>query len=280
MTLLGRLRTPEWLYLAYFLYVALLASILPLTPAIVLRAWLMLAGAAVLFAILTTPLLSIARDWIEVALVLVAYRQMDWFSVESKARILERTWVGWDRRFLFERGFGAWVEIMGPAGPWILEFSYLLVYGIGAFSVAAIYIAGDRDRASRFLAVYLTGTLLAYALFPYFPSDPPRVVFPDANLPRYMTATRSLNLFLVGGYGIHSSVFPSAHVSSAFSAAWGLLRFLPEYRWVARAMLIYAGIVSVATVYGRYHYAADAVAGLVVSLIALASAFHQRPKRA
>jgi membrane-associated phospholipid phosphatase len=33
-------------------------------------------------------------------------------------------------------------------------------------------------------------------------------------------------------------------------------------------MLIYASSVSVATVYGRYHYAVDALAGLGVSVIA------------
>ena len=35
------------------------------------------------------------------------------------------------------------------------------------------------------------------------------------------------------------------------------------------AMLAYAISVSIATVYGRYHYAADAVAGFVVSLVAI-----------
>ena len=63
----------------------------------------------------------------------------------------------------------------------------------------------------------------------------------------------------MGDYGIHSSVFPSAHVSSAFSAAWALFAYLPERKRYGWAMLIYAISVAVATVYGRYHYAADAV---------------------
>ena len=71
----------------------------------------------------------------------------------------------------------------------------------------------------------------------------------------------------MGDYGIHSSVFPSAHVSSAFSAAWALFAFLPERKRIAWGMLIYAISVAIATVYGRYHYAADAVAGMAVSLV-------------
>jgi membrane-associated phospholipid phosphatase len=37
-------------------------------------------------------------------------------------------------------------------------------------------------------------------------------------------------------------------------------------------MLLYAVSVSVATVYGRYHYAVDAAAGFAVSLVGAAAA--------
>ena len=92
---------------------------------------------------------------------------------------------------------------------------------------SAIFANHCRDRVNLFWLAYLIGTLGAYALFPYFPSEPPRTVFPDAGMPRVSTAIHDFNLFIVGGYGIHSSVFPSAHVSSAFSAGWALLLYLP-----------------------------------------------------
>lgn len=237
----------------------------------------MLPGAAAIFVILSRPVFHYARDWAPLVLLLTAYREMDWFSVGYKARHLERLWLLWDHRYLFDRGLQIWIEALGPVVPWFLEFAYFLVYGVGAFSVAAFYFGHRRFRIDQFLLVYLSGTLAAYVLFPFFPSDPPRVVFPGADLPHYLTAFRRLNLWLVGDYGIHSSVFPSAHVSSAFSAAWGLLRFLPEYRWAGCAMLAYAITVWIASVYGRYHYAVDGLAGLAISLIALAVAVRLRP---
>jgi membrane-associated phospholipid phosphatase len=108
-------------------------------------------------------------------------------------------------------------------------------------------------------------------LFPYFPSEPPRIAFTGTDLPQVVTLVRRLNLWILGGYSIHSSVFPSAHVSSAFSAAWGLMATIPERRWIGWLMAVYAILVAIATVYGRYHYAVDAVAGLGISLLAVAS---------
>jgi membrane-associated phospholipid phosphatase len=241
-----------------------------------LRAWFVLAVAFAVFAILTRPELQTARDWVPLVFLLIGYRQMDWFSTTDKARVLEKLWLGWDHRYLYDRGFREWIEVLGPVVPGILELTYVLVYGIGSFGIAALYMNGKRHRVDRFLTVYLTGTLLSYALFPYFPSDPPRVVFPGADMPNYVTIIRQFNLRLVGDYGIHSSVFPSAHVSSAFAAAWGLLRFLPERRSAGLAMLIYGILVAFATIYGRYHYAVDAVAGVAVSVIALALSLRMR----
>ena len=82
----------------------------------------------------------------------------------------------------------------GAALPLYLEFCYLLVYGIGAYSLGVIVAANINDTnwrytnladqaINRFWTVYLTGTLLAYALFPYFPSQPPRYVFPGLRAP-------------------------------------------------------------------------------------------------
>jgi membrane-associated phospholipid phosphatase len=133
-----------------------------------------------------------------------------------------------------------------------------------------LYILHRRDVMGKVLFIYVVGTVAAYGLFPYFPSSPPRAVFPALDVPTANTLVRRLNLFLVGDYGIHSSVFPSAHVSSAFSAAWALLLYLPERRRLGWGMLIYAVLVSFATVYGRYHYAVDALAGLGVSVCAAA----------
>lgn len=271
-----RLRSSEWALIVYFSYVAVVSLFFPLTTGLKYPAFLVAAGVAmVIFAFAAWDGLrgsivsSMARDWLPLPLTLLSYREMNWFTKPHVGHQLEHTWIVWDRWLLNEHGVRALIESAGWIGPGFLEWCYLLVYAVGPFVVAILYVYRRRDLVDRVLLTYLAGTLLAYGLFPYFPSDPPRVVFAGMDLPRIATVMRRLNLAIVGGVGIHSSVFPSAHVSSAFSGAWGLLVFLREKPWVGRGMLIYAVSVSVATVYGRYHYAVDALAGFAISLPAL-----------
>jgi membrane-associated phospholipid phosphatase len=43
---------------------------------------------------------------------------------------------------------------------------------------------------------------------------------------------------------------------------------LGERPWLYRGVFVYASLVAVATVYGRYHFAVDAAAGVVVGTAA------------
>ena len=275
MKALRALRSSEWLLIGYFAYVAIVSSRFPLPAAVARLPALILILAAGLILTLayaerigSTKFFSISRDWLPLIFTLIAYREMDWFTPLSWDHHLEFGWIVWDRSLLYG-GLQTAIESLGAVIPTYLELCYLVVYAVGPFTVATLYFAGQRERVNQVLFVYLLGTLSAYALFPYFPSEPPRTLFAGSDLPRMMTAIRRFNLWIVNGYGIHSSVFPSAHVSSAFSAAWALLGFLPERRKFGWGMLIYATSVAIATVYGRYHYAVDAVAGAGLSLIAL-----------
>jgi len=272
---LKALRSSEWLLIGYFGYVAAIIRAFSLDPQVkwlALAVFVLVASQLVVFAVAESfgsqEFFSIARDWIPLALTLIAYREMDWFAPLPRNNDLELHWLEWDRRLLYDAGLQRAIEWLGAWLPGYLELCYLLVYAVGVFSVAVLYAQERRALVNRLLSMYLAGTLLAYALFPYFPSDPPRTLFGGSDMPNIVTPLRQFNLWIVSGYGIHSSVFPSAHVSSAFSAAWGLLWLLPDKKRFGLLMLAYAVSVAVATVYGRYHYAADATAGFGVSVIA------------
>jgi membrane-associated phospholipid phosphatase len=263
-----RLRSSEWLLLAYFAYVALVSSFF-ISP------WKPLAAAAIVAA----AVLALARqnswprDIFPLILTLAAFWEMDWFTPAVRDHRLEQTWIAWDRALFDRYAFRTLMESAGSLLPLFFEFCYALVYAVAPAALWVLIANGRRDRANQFWLAYLAGTLGAYALFPYFLSQPPRTAFPGENLPHIVTFLRRFNLWIALHFDIHSSVFPSAHVSSAISAGWGLLVTLPaSRRWAGWSLVVFGLCVAIATVYGRYHYGVDAVAGIAISFLGLAAA--------
>lgn len=280
-----RFRLSELFFSAYFVYVMGVAWVRPIPPEVrtlVITLNLALIMWFVLFAWANKErgflLLDHVRDFYPLPLILLAFREMGWMALPHTSRAFEQYWVRWDRILLGEWGLRHAIESLGPVLPNVLELSYLLVYGIPVYLVAVFYHHRQRDRLDDAYSILLFGTLTTYALYPLFPSEPPRSVFPTSDLPM-MSALRQVNLWVVGGYGIHTSVFPSGHSAAAFSAAFAVMKLLPEKRWPGHILLILAILIAIATVYGRYHYAADTVAGLGMALLALAVSLAWRKRR-
>jgi hypothetical protein len=273
-----RLRSSEQLLIVYFTYVAVTAAwfFSPVTE--IWKPWA-LAGAAAAIIYILSGKESVVRDFAPAGFTLAAYREMDWFTPSTHDHHLERVWIVWDRWLLNDYHLRAAIESLGSLFPAYFELCYALVYAVALASITFLFVNHRRDRMNTFWIAYLTGTLGAYALFPFFPSEPPRTVFPSADFPNVVTDLRQLNLWIVGGYGIHSSVFPSAHVSSALSAAWGLGAAIPDRPWIGRLMAFYGFSVAIATIYGRYHYAADAAAGIAISFVAIVAVVVSAPRR-
>ena len=215
-------------------------------------------------------LLGIARDWYPLPLMLLAYREMGWLAQPHLTTELEESWVVWDRLLLNEWGLRAIIESLGPLLPSILEISYTLVYSMAPFALAMLYLYQRRERAGALLFNFLLGVLAVYVLFPLFPSEPPWTVFPGQDYPACNTIFRQFNVGMLSRHGIHASVFPSAHVAGSFCAAFAMIRLLPEKKWVGRLLLFLAVSITLATVYGRYHYAVDALAGFAIGAAATA----------
>jgi membrane-associated phospholipid phosphatase len=267
-------RKSDWVLIGYFVYVALLPPFFPDRPHLHFQPVLIAASVFALQLILASgertrfgPIVSMARDWVPILLTLIAFQEMEIFLPRRFDHHLEAGWIQQDIRLLADWHLRASVEAFGLLIPFYLELCYLLVYGLAAYCVGLLYVTGNRQHVDTFFTFYLAGTLGAYALFPFFPSEPPRLLYPGAVIPSLTTSVRIANLWILKKGTIHVGVFPSAHVSSAFAAVWAMFFVLPRKR-IAWALLVYACSVSLATVYGRYHYAADVLAGIGISLLA------------
>ena len=270
-------RPSEWLLVIYFFFVAWRGAVAgaPLDPW-KLRGGLILAGLVLLFLLARAEyrsgsrLLSIVRDWLPAPLLLVAYWAVDWPVSRAYQTRLELAWLQSDRMLLNHWGGKALIEYFGRPLPFLLEACYSLLYAIPPASLGILYLCRRRNRVDRFLFTLLLGVLTTYLLLPLTPTRSPRIAFPGEDLPSFTTPFRRLNMWLLDHADIQTSVFPSGHVTVGFSAAFGMLLALPERRRIGLTIAAVAIAVAVVTVYGRYHYAADGVAAIAVSLLAYA----------
>ena len=264
-------RRCEKVALAYFAYMAVVLSFYTVPNyrySVALLIPFLVATAVALEARYSVAWSSILRDWAPLGLILLAYREVEWFSGKPALTDLERIWVRWDHAVLYDAGLRATLESAGSFIPSLLEITYLLLYALPVACMGALYWYGQRSRIDRLLTTLFVGTLGAYALLPYFPTRPPRIAFAAEDSMLTVSLWRAINIWLFEHCDISTSVFPSGHVAVAFSSAFGMLRAMPERRWLSSSVFTIAIAVIIATVYCRYHYAVDGLASMGISIFA------------
>lgn len=278
------LRAGEKVALGFFTYRVLEALVAPL--ALRERATLISLNAAVGAVFLglswterrgQNRLLGALRDWLPCALIVLAYRESGLFLLPDVSHRLDLLFIGWDRALLEN----PWVRSVAAAGsPWLeryFELAYLLTYPFVLLGFAAVYWARDRRRTGggrssakaieAFWAMVLLAVLTCYALFPFFPLTPPRVLFHDGPGPDSHPLLRGMNLWILDRYSVQACIFPSGHVAGAVATALAVRAHRPR---LGALFLFAAASIAAATVFDRYHYAADAVAGALIGAAAYA----------
>jgi membrane-associated phospholipid phosphatase len=70
--------------------------------------------------------------------------------------------------------------------------------------------------------------------------------------------------FIYHNFEAYGAAFPSSHVVVAIVTAWFSWRYLPRLRWIHVALV---PPLCAATVYCRYHYVVDVIAGVVLATV-------------
>lgn len=264
------MRVAEWIQIVFFSILVLAAWRHPLARRRRLRvtAFAILAIAAILAARFMCYFVpprpaSVVRDWIPAGLLLVAYWQIGEFFAEPSQSVQARLAV-------FDRSFFRAVHIqpaktsIGALRALYLELAYLMVYPLIPLGVAALYIAGMRHHADYYWVVVLLATYTCFAVTPFVPALPPRVLSGYDMFEIPPNSLRALNRWVLRRASIQAITFPSAHVASSAAATLVLLRLEPRvglvFLWVAIS-------IAVATVVGGYHYAADVLFALLVAVL-------------
>jgi membrane-associated phospholipid phosphatase len=225
-----------------------------------------IAGAAALLGIQrrasTHRLFAVVRDWHPILLFPVFFKEVeplaaafgDWRLTGVIPAIEAKLFAGEPSVYLSSS------LSLVPLSEW-LHFCYLS-YLIMIPAVAAYWYTTGRLLAFHELVLLLAIAMLgSYLFFVLFPVDSPYYRTPRLDSPFAGRFFFDLVHAISDRGGARGGAFPSAHVTGAivlWLVAWR------HQRVVAFALAPVTLGLMVATVYGRFHYALDAAAGVLV----------------
>jgi len=208
--------------------------------------------------------LQFFRDWYPVILLPLLFKEVEVLAagfgnwgLTDVLQSLEVDWFG-GHPSLYLSGLLPWIPLSE-----YLHFCYfaylLLVPTIGSYW----YFTGERAKFHELVFLVSVTLTASYLFFALFPVDSPFYLFPPLGAPFEGHFFYDLVHFMAGRGGARGGAFPSSHVSVAtvvLLVLWG------RERRLAFALLPIVGGLVLATVYGRFHYALDVVAGLALAV--------------
>jgi hypothetical protein len=157
--------------------------------------------------------------------------------------------------------------------PWLTEwmmFSYVAYLALYPLVCGGVWLRGGEEAVERcLLALALANTACA-AGFVLFPVAGPHFFLSD----RFTVPLEGGPFAALGELIRRRAQYPGASLPSPH-CAYATVLWLTAWRHRRRLALALAPVLAtlyVATVYGRFHYAADAVAGIVTGVAALVAA--------
>jgi len=156
-------------------------------------------------------------------------------------------------------------------------FSYYIMIG----GVGMVLLCRDRRQFAHFVSVVSFVFYVCYTIYIFVPVVGPRIVYrglveeplPSDVIPFVSTevpaSVQDAVFFQLMGwiydrFEATGAAFPSSHVAVALCTLFFSFRYLRRVRYVH---LVVAILLCVSTVYSRYHYVVDVVAGIAVAAV-------------
>jgi hypothetical protein len=150
----------------------------------------------------------------------------------------------------------------------LLHLGYVSYYLVIPTAAIAAYLSGGVRALERATTTISLGFFLCYLFFAVFPVAGPRYMFPPLSGPPADNPVYSIVHALLDRGSSKGTAFPSSHVAASVSAL--LATWRDGRRGFAILVLPVTALV-LGTVYGRFHYGVDALAGLLVASAAFAA---------
>jgi hypothetical protein len=140
-------------------------------------------------------------------------------------------------------------------------FSYfLIILVMGLY----LYLNRKYNEFEKYVTAVATGYFISYLIFILYPVEGPRYALAGQYhmRPEGFLFVPICN-FIISSGGLHGGCMPSSHVAIAVISLLTARRYA---RKLYPYYLVFAILLTIGTVWGRYHYASDAVAGIILGL--------------
>lgn len=164
------------------------------------------------------------------------------------------------------------------SAPLIIEYmhfaywSYYLYIPIGGLM---LYNREQMSYFHKFIVTLLIGFFISFSIFVLFPVAGPRFGFVEAGLLSFEEThwqgegyffTHFVS-FLIHNGALQGGAMPSSHCSTAIIFLVTVCRFSPKKLFPIALIIVTSMWIS--TIYGRYHYVVDVIAGIGIGIFAL-----------
>jgi membrane-associated phospholipid phosphatase len=208
------------------------------------------------------PLLQFARHWYPLPLYI--------FFFEELQGLVHAIFPGWFDRWLIQFDYNlagvhpsVWLaQFANPAFNDLMQLSYMTYF---LFLVVLPRFLYFEKRFQAFWTVMTATAIAHYSVYVcaiLFPVESPYFSLAYLHSTPLTGGPFTATIELIEHYGrVHGAAFPSAHVAGSMVAMLAAHRYKPWLYWICLPFFL---AMCVATVYGRYHYVADVIAGIAV----------------
>lgn len=148
-----------------------------------------------------------------------------------------------------------------------MMLSYFSYYFLMPVLGIALYFKNRIKEFDQLLLVCAVAFYVSYLGFLFMPVEGPRHALSNLHNVELMGILFTpLAQYMVNTYGLHGGCMPSSHVAVALVVMIFAIRYEKTIAWILTPLIL---SLFVATVYGRFHYFLDVVAGILVGFLAL-----------
>jgi membrane-associated phospholipid phosphatase len=238
------------------------------------KIYLLLHSAALLMIVVLTraaatsenAVLQFARHWYPLPLYLWLFEELDGIVHAIFPVWFDRVLIEFDYNFAGVHPSVWLARYANPALNDFMQFAYLTYFLYLVILPAILY--ANRERLAFWTV--MTSTAIAnysiYIIAVLFPVESPFNSLAALQTKELTGGPVTALINVIERFGrVHGAAFPSAHVAGSMVAMLASWRYR---RWLFWTCLPFFLSMCVATVYGRYHYFADVLAGIAVGTIA------------